>query len=190
MSTPTSVATEHVSILTVAQMLGMAVPGDIPTDGSIKVLCPFGEFFHSDGGRSAAMRLYGSGTAFCFAGDGFFTSVSLYAKAKDLSNDEAALELLTKTNQLNRLTSQDAWANVIRPVKPELPSLADLAAALKLACAQAHPDWEALQFEDRVADLLEKCLALLPQVYTRSQAERWLDRTKAVMRETLETNLH
>jgi hypothetical protein len=182
-----TVANEHVGLVEVTTLIGMETPRELLPGGSIKVRCPFGEFYHADGGHSAAMRLYAdTNSAFCFAGCGYYSVVKLYAHAKDLEPNEAAMELLEKTKKLGLLQDRGAWDRVSQPLDSGVPSSSDLAAALKLYCSRIHPQWDEVQFYEGVSDMLAQCLGLLSNVVTDQDAQNWLRKTKTAMQFILE----
>lgn len=150
--------------------------------GSIKSYCPF-SFLHTDGGASKAFRVYSAtNSAYCFAGCGRFTPVTMIATAKDMSSEDAADWILTKVGYVEE-NYQDQWDALVKdPPPPDRDSLTE---ALKLACARMDSRWEDRQFEDEVARRFVACLALLPKVNTAEDATTWLNVTKQAMSRVL-----
>lgn len=149
-----------------------------------KQYCPFGEVFHQDGGTSRSLRIYpDTNSAFCFAGCGYMSPVSLLAMHRNISDDQAAEVILEMTNYVppDYESQWDALQSEVDAV-----STSDLAEALKVACARMSPDWVTLQFEDAVAGALSKCLALLPKVKSSDDSKKWMDVSKTVMRRAIQ----
>jgi hypothetical protein len=179
-----TVANEKVSIVTVCQMLGMAVPDDIAHSG--KVHCPFGELYHSDAGVDPAMRLYlESNHAYCFNCAAYFSPVQLAAKALDCDRRTAAIRLLDRIGY-KPLDLATAWRDAVQHVpEPDKTMLAD---ALKTYCARIDPHWSSRQFDPWVAHRLTRCLSLLDLVRSDDDVTLWLMGCKEVMRRMLPTN--
>src|SRR6266568_5256393 len=91
-----TIANEQVSILLVCDLIGMSVPSEI-SGRSYKTNCPFGEFYHSDGGAVKAFRIYpDTNSAHCFASCGYFTPVWLASSAWGRRPTEVAVQLLDR----------------------------------------------------------------------------------------------
>jgi len=176
------IANERVSITKACNMIGMNVSDYAAA--SMKVYCPFGEIFHQDGGMSKSMRIYAeSNSAFCFAGCGYYDPVKLISTSRDISEEDAAEALLEETGYVAP-NYQDQW-DALMSEKPVVDT-ADLAEALKVACARMVPNWEERQFDEAVSHKLTQCLALLRKVHTDDDATNWLSITKKVMKATME----
>jgi hypothetical protein len=170
-------ANEQVPIATVCRLIGVDLPGD-GVVYRLKLHCPFGDIYHTDGGMQAAMRIYpDSNNLFCFAGCGFFSPVTLAAQAWDLTRRAAARELLERLG-IVRAASVSVWAELDRVDPPDRTLLAQ---ALRTFCRRAIPGWEQHQFDAGPAQLLNRCLALLDHVRTDEDAQRWLEVCKAAM---------
>lgn len=183
-----SVANELVSIIQVCRWLGVDVPEDVAYGRSVKVRCPFGEFYHSDGGIEASMRLYpDTNHAYCFSCAYHYSPVSLAARAWDQRYQTAAATLLEKVGH-KPVSLAQAWSEVVDQVVP--PNRDSLAAALTTYCLRIDPGWAEHQFTAPVAAVLDKCLALLASVDTDDQATHWLDVCKLVMRRALDDSVH
>jgi hypothetical protein len=172
-------ANREISILYVAGCVGVDVPELDGLRSNVKVYCPFGELYHSDGGDESALRLYpDTNTGWCFAEQMFFTPTSLYARAMNLPRQEAARELLDRVNY-RPPSFVHLWAEV-NEAKVEIDRAA-LGAALQEFCARVSPAWETKQFEEDTSVVLGKCLDLLLKVETTSDVEAWLGTCKKVM---------
>lgn len=176
---PVRRALDTVDIVTACRLIGMDLPADPGYGKSIKVRCPFGNVYHSDGGAEAAMRVYpDEDRVFCFAKCGGYTTVSLAAAAWGLPIREAAIELLERAG-VPAPDPAALWdAACTRETPPDTTLLAE---ALKTFCARICPDWAHRQFQPDTANLLGRCLALLDLVATSADADRWLARCKHVM---------
>lgn len=172
-------ANEQVHIADVLNNLGIFVPETVRDGGNKKVLCPFG-FYHSDGGISKAMRIYGrNNTAYCFSCSKRYSPVTLAAAAWDCSWVNAAFRLLEDAG-FKPKSLEERWveANTQIENKPDLIALAD---ALKTYCSGIIQDWAQVQLRDDVGEILNKCLNLLDSVNTNEDATKWLQTCKTVM---------
>lgn len=177
-------AEEQVHISDVLSSLGVYVPESVRNGSNKKVHCPFG-FYHSDGGLSKAMRVYGnSNTAYCFSCSKRYTVVTLAAAKWDCSWNSAALRLLEEVG-FKPKTLKERWAEATMEEvkKPDLIALAD---ALKTYCSGIFPNWAQDQLKDAIAEKLNKCLSLLNSVETEEEALKWLATCKIVMSKLLE----
>lgn len=177
-------ANEHIDIADLLTSIGIFVPDTIRMGGTRKVHCPFG-FYHSDGGRSKAMRIYpASNTVYCFSCTKRYSPVGLAAALWDISWTAAAMRLLEDAG-FKRKSIEERWVEATTSVenKPDLIALAD---ALKMFCAGISSDWHNLQYEDEIAVKLSRCLQLLDSIQTNEQATKWLTVCKTVMRNLLE----
>ncbi len=178
-----AIANEVVSIIRACQIIGMGLPEDVGYRRSTKLFCPFGDLYHSDQGIERAFRIYvDANTAFCFAGCGFFTPVSLAAYAWDLDHKTAAAEILDRVGY-RPLTLAEAWVKASQREDP--PDDTSLRAALQTYCRRISPDWDRLQFSPAVATTFTQCLDLLDRVHTEADAREWLDGTKVLMSRVL-----
>lgn len=171
-------ANEKVSITDVLGWAGVYVPETFGR--SVKVECPWGHLFHSDGGIDRSMRVYSeSNSAFCFSCSVFYTPVRLHARANDIDEKTAAGDLLDHIGY-RPPEPLDVWAEVTTVVTPK-PDRTLLAEALKYFCARTIPQWHFRQLEQPWAGVLSRCLHLLDQVGTEQDAEHWLTTCKTVM---------
>jgi hypothetical protein len=174
-----AVADDQVSILAACKLVGMQVSGLEDYGRSVKVRCPFGDVWHSDGGSEASMRIYTeSNHAFCFSRCGYFTPVTLVAAAFDISRRAAAVELLQRAG-IAAPTRAQAWARAVDCTPA--PDTTALAEALKVFCSRQCTDWFTAQLDPAVADTLTRCLALLDLVGDDDGARRWLAGCKRAM---------
>lgn len=134
-----------------------------------KIFCPFGGIFHADGGREKAMRNYGD-HAYCFAGCGAFTPVSLLALSKDISREDAAEFILERTGFV-----EPTWQARLQAVSDyhESIDLDVMADVLREECRRLAPDWEKRQYDPTVSAIFTRCLALLSAVRTSADARTW-----------------
>lgn len=152
--------------------------------GTGKIYCPFGDMYHVDGGRQKAMKVFeDDNSAWCFAGCGYFNPVKVLSMARDATDLEAAEFILVETKYIAPNFS-DQWDALV--AEEELAvDIYELAETLKVACGRMSPQWDAVQFDDRVGSMLSKCLSVLPKVHTGDEAVRWLEISKSVMQKTL-----
>lgn len=177
-------ANERMGIVAACNHIGMGLPDHLSS--SMKVDCPFGSLYHLDGGTSRSMRVYAeTNSAWCFAGCGYFTPVRLIADDKDISEQDAAEHILDITHYVPP-DFESQWDALMAEVPPV--NTASLAEALKVACARMAHDWEELQFSSEVSSKLTACFALLPQLQTPEQAQKWLDVSKFVMQSVLQND--
>ncbi len=185
---PVTVANENVSITMVCRLVGMDIPEDLAYGRNVKVWCPFGDVYHTDGGDEAAMRIYvESNSVYCFAGCGYFTPVSLAAHAWDLTRRAAARELLDRAGIVTAAPAS-VWQAALPHDEPVDHTL--LAEALKTFCRRTVPGWERRQFEPEPAALLTRCLSLLDQVVTDEDARHWLSGCKRAVAARLSESTH
>lgn len=176
-------ANEQVSIIAVCKMVGVELPEDLTFSRSLKVACPFGPYYHSDGGRDPAMRVYEDGNhAYCFSCSQYFTPVTLAAQALEVDRRTAALILLDRAG-LRPPDAAEAWRRA-RQYEPE-PDRALLAEALKTFCRRIDSGWTARQFDPNVASVLTRCLSTLDLVRTPQDVTLWLNRCKRAMTQVL-----
>lgn len=180
---PITLANEQVSIAHACRLIGMDIPDDLGYGRSRKVRCPFGEIYHRDGGIEPAFRIYpDANAAYCFSCAVRYSPVWLVAQAWGITARAAAVELLDRAG-IKPVSLADAWAHATRRDTP--PDHTLLAEALKTYCARVCPDWDAAQFTPSTAGTLSRCLDLLDRVATDTDAQRWLDGCKLVMRRAL-----
>jgi hypothetical protein len=178
-------ANEHVSIITVCQMLGIELPDDLTFSRGIKVGCPFGALYHSDGGVAPAMRVYQeTNSAYCFSCSAYFTPVNLTAQALDVDRRTAALNLLDRIGH-RTADPLTVWEQA-RKYEPD-PDKALLADALKTYCRRIDSGWTTRQFEPKVATALTRCLSILDLVHSSEDVTLWLTRCKKAMTQVLLT---
>jgi len=172
-------ADQLVSIATACQIIGVDVPNGYDTGRSLKLRCPFGEFYHRDGGVDPSFRIYpDTNSAYCFRCSAYYTPTRLLALKWDCSPTQAAAYLMEHIGA-KPLTRAEAWAKAVEISQP--PATAQLADALKTFCARVHPTWEVDQFEPDIATVLVTCLELLDRVSTDTDAAAWLAACKTAM---------
>jgi hypothetical protein len=178
-------ANKKVSIYLVCSLIGIDTEGR--EGSSIKTYCPFGDFFHSDGGKEPAFRVYSdTNSAYCFSCKKYFSPVSLYSSATDLKPKQAAEDLLERIGH-KQPTFEELWSNV-QPKEPQ-PDTAMLSKALRLYCQRISSDWSRDQFTSEVAEVLDRCLALLDAVRTTEDAQYWLSMSKKIMAKALDSEV-
>jgi hypothetical protein len=175
-------ANERVSIVLACRLAGVDTE-DGRTVGSTKTYCPFGRFYHSDGGKEPAFRVYtDSNSAYCFSCKKYFTPTTLLSDAWDIPKKQAAQELLEKIDY-RPLSAAELWAGVQE--KELAPDTSMLGMALKTYCMRIDSKWHTSQFEPGVSGYLDKCLSLLDRVTTEDEADKWLETCKEVMTRVL-----
>lgn len=174
-------ANEKVDILEVAKMLGIKVYDN--ANLSIKYHCPFEAILHSDDGQQKTLQFYSDGRGWCFRCQQMYTPVSLWALSHDLTPLKAAKELLDLIGYRRQSTSE-LWAE-LEAAKEIRPDRASLGQALMLYLSQATSSWDTRQFDMRIANKLDDCLALLERVNTEDDAKQWLKGTKEIMLDEL-----
>lgn len=177
--TDVALANSLMGIVRACQFVGTEMP-DVP--GNMKLYCPFGHLFHRDGGRDKALRIYeNTNSAYCFACGEYYDPAKLIALYKDLSRDEAAEFILDYVGYTPPdIDSQ--WAQVTREEEFNTEHLAD---ALAMACERFEPNWEIVQYDERVAEKFQRCLGLLAKVKSQDDATMWLGTTKKIMQNVL-----
>lgn len=177
------VANEQVPITTVLRLLGVELPED--GLGRRKVHCPFGELYHSDGGRAPTMRINeDTNTVYCFNCSTRFAPVKLYAHGMDLRFQVAAKRLLGHIGYQPVTVSFEQAQRYTVTVDKGL-----LAEALKTYCRRICADWSTRQFAPPVAAALTRCLSLLDLVTSADDVTMWLAACKAKMRYALNPGL-
>ena len=161
-------ANERVPIELACRLVGVDIEDGLE-GRSVKTYCPFGRFFHSDGGKEPALRIYGeSNSAYCFSCKKYFTPVTLISDAFDMSKKQAAMDLLERVGW-KPLSAAEMWAGV-QP-KPLEPDRTLLSHALIVYCSRIDSDWQKSQFNPKISSVLDKCLSLLEQVTNDAEAE-------------------
>lgn len=184
---PVALALEQVSMFEVCRQIGIDVPDDVLLGrASVKLFCPQGDLYHSDGGVDPVFRIYSdTNTGWCFKCNKLFTPVSLYAITKGISQTEAAKELLEIIG-FKYDSSQVKIANLL--LTPDKPiDYAALAETLKAYCGRICPDWELRQFDVEISQALVRCLAILSKVKSSDDVNQWLVSTKQFMQSVLST---
>lgn len=175
------VANSRVGIVKACQIIGMDAP-DFGA-GSVKLYCPFGEMYHTDGGRTRAFKVYpNTNSAWCFACSKFYTPVMLVSQARDVSESDAAEYLLDITGYVAP-DSESRWKALMEQTL-DFDHAAERE-ALKLFCARLDPQWPSRQFEPDIAALLTKCFTPLGKVATQDDLQRWRETTRSVMTKAL-----
>lgn len=146
-----------------------------------KIFCPFGDTMHADGGRERAMRNYGD-HAYCFAGCGSFTPVTMVALAMDLSRDDAAEWILERTGFV-----EPTWQARVAALQARVETVDTdvLAEVLREECRRLDPQWETRQYDEGVSRALARCLSILPDVKTAADARTWKQGVTTVMASVL-----
>ena len=172
-------ANEKLNIAQVCRWIGSWAPDEME-GRSRKIRCPLGEDWHTDGGHEKSMRIYpDSNSVYCYAGCGKMGPVALYARYHELSSDIAASQLLDRIGY-RPPSPAERWRRASQ--KPEEINRHDLGLTLRTYCERISQGlWKKVQFEDEVAEKLDKCLSLLDFVVSTEQAHTWLNATKAVM---------
>ena len=179
-------ANEYVSISVVFNWLKIDVP-ESQSGTTFKVHCPFEEFYHIDQGRQKSLRVYYStNSAFCFAGCGYMTPVSLFSQKTGLTNVESASFLLSKQGYDLPSLEQDM---IILANQPTTINYSSLRQALQFYCSRIFVGWNTLQFEDFVLDAMSHCLELLDKVETETDANEWLNQSKTYLKEVVNSNV-
>lgn len=157
----------------------------VPTglSGSVKIKCPFG-WEHSDGGISAAMRVYPSNSCHCFASlqHGYFGPVKLVALHKGWSYLRSAKYLL---GQRNLLDEDPYWVKF-----PKLVQSHELARRIQVSPQHAVEalqtalgrlsTYESRQYDEDVLQAVESVLEDLDCVIRAGQeggVRTWLSRS-------------
>src|SRR4029079_8882659 len=168
-------AESQVSIVQVCKLIGI----DVEDGGrATKYMCPFAEVFHSRPNEKSFRVYTDTNTAFCFASScGFFSPVSLYAKAEGfVSKDgklrmrEAAKALLVKFGHEEPAGS--SWEELTNP-KPRPVNTKMLGQALDVymqRCLLLAPE----DTDQNATHIYTQLLTLLPQVKDEAAAEQWL----------------
>jgi hypothetical protein len=170
------------SIMTMREACIEVGMGDVA--GMAKTYCPFGDMYHSDGGRTRAFKVFeADNSAFCFACGRRFDPVSLIAMERDIPFRKAAEWILEHKGYVapDYNARWEALEAKQTPVDYEA-----LQSALKIACSRMIPDWAERQFEDRVAAKLAQCMAVSRKVSSNDEGRKWLDMSKTAMRQTLD----
>lgn len=148
-----------------------------------KNYCPFGDW-HADGGMTPSLRIYpDTNSSYCFACQEAHRPVSLLAKARDITWDEAAQWILEEVGYIEP-DVDDRLTELLADDEPLL-SREDLAQALDTYCQRICPTWHVTQLRDKPATKFAQCLSILDSVQSPADAARWLDVTKQLMRKVL-----
>lgn len=182
--TTVDLANEYIAISQVLILLDVEVPESY-SGSSWKSHCPFEDFYHIDRGRAKSLRVYyGTNSAYCFAGCGYMSPVSLYALKTGLSKVEAASLLLAKEGY--ELPSFDSeFTELLK--KETVINKASLREALQVFCKRVVGlQWSTKQFENSVIKGIDNCLTLLARVESSEEAQQWLNLSKKYMKKILE----
>lgn len=173
MASLVSTADAVIPIVLACSWVGVQVPEIVYDRPSQKLHCPFGPVYHDDHGVEAAFRVYAhSQSVYCFAGCGYFRSVSLCATAWDLDLDSTAAELLRRYGYKMPGVEVE-WERLKR--ESAQVDHGKLEAALKVYAARRLDNWPACQYteDSGVSRFLSRCLGLLVHVETPEQANLW-----------------
>lgn len=176
---PVDIVNEQVSIIPILLQMGIDVP-DSSSGSSWKTNCPFEEFYHIDGGRAKSLRVYfGTNSAYCFAGCGYFTPVTLYSMKTGLTKSEAAL-MLMQMHSLSFPSFEDELQSLT--VSAPKVSKAYLRESLQIFCqSEVGDDWKHIEFNEPIIAGLDNCLRLLDKVDDEETAKLWLLKSKQYM---------
>lgn len=172
---PVLLANELVPFPVACRLAGLSVP-EARSNGS-RAWCPFGEFSHSDGGREKALRVYRD-HGFCFAEWLYFTPVRIFAQVGNLTEEDAARQLLDLTG-FKPASWKQHWHELVN--REVVPDTENLARALRIWLNAGYPRWRERQYDTSVSSALAKCLGLLILVRTEADCAYWLDSAKTVM---------
>ncbi len=176
-----AIANEQVAIEQVFRWCGIYIP-EIPEGRTLKIHCPFGEFFHPDKGVKPDMRIYPStNSAYCFQ-CGYFSPVWLACQLWDRQPNDVALDLLQRTGY-KPVSIAQLWADSQIASKPV--DVAPLGLALRTYCQRIDPDWSTRQFDSDISSTLSRCLSLLSHVTTEADVHSWLETCKLVLKTAL-----
>jgi hypothetical protein len=172
-----AIANSVIRVEAVARLAGIDIP-DITGRASIKVHCPFEDYYHPD--REPALRIYpGANNAWCFACAQFWTPVSLHAAVEGLEAEAAAAALLEAAGY-RPADYRQRWHAITTAAA--VPDRDQLAAALSVWASASIPGWDARQYEPELAGLVARCLGLLEAVSTSADCEQWLRGCKQALR--------
>lgn len=173
-------ANEQVSIYFVADKAGIDYSSMYGSNS--KLFCPFGAITHIDGGETRAFRIYeDSNSAYCFACSERWDSVGLYCALTDLDRVAGAEALLEESGWVPE-TFESKWDRVSATTEYDNSTLPE---ALDRYCTRLNEDWAVLQFDEPYRTHFQKCVTLSKSVTNSEQAVKWLDATKAYMKEVL-----
>jgi len=144
----------------------------------MKVQCPVC-------GSAGALRVW-SDHGWCFSEQRQYNSVSILAEKWELDEESAAVRAMNDLG-LSMPRFEEAWEAALVPPPPARESLAE---ALKIWCGAHCADWRTRQYDDKVADMLSRCLGLLPSVTTSAECEMWLAKCKKAMGRVLGNTSH
>lgn len=174
-------ANEVVSIYLVCDKVGVEYAtymGD-----RAKLYCPFGAITHMDGGESRAFRIYeDTNSSYCFACSQYYTPVRLYSDYTDLSEEDAAEELLNEVGWKDE-TFEEKWESLTVPEGAYDPSY--LPEALHTYCARLDPDWVVTQMSEPHRSAITLCVRASRAVTSAKQADQWLVAAKEKMRKVI-----
>jgi len=139
----------------------------------MKVQCPVC-------GSGGALRVW-SDHGWCFSEQRQYNAVSILAEKWDLDEESAAIKAM-KDLGLSMPRFEEAWEAALAPPPPARESLAE---ALRIWCGAHSANWRTRQYDDEVAEMLARCLGLLPKVTTPAECDMWLTKCKAAMERVL-----
>lgn len=171
----------QLGIIAACEMAGIDVRSSARR--SAKLHCPFGEYSHPDGGKEPAFRIYpgDSSHAWCFACQEYYSPVGLLAAVWDVTQDQAATEMLKRAGWTKPPYSEQ-WTEAIEPARPDLQTVGK---ALLVWCDANIPGWKYRQLDDVPSLWLSKCLGLLVSVSTEDEARQWLAGCQQVMADVM-----
>lgn len=177
---PVRTANERVSIYFVCDKAGVEYSSMYGSNS--KLYCPFGAITHMDGGETRAFRIYEeTNSAYCFACTQVYDPVGLYCALTDLGRVEGAEALLEEYGWKPE-TFEEKWDRV--SATPEYDN-STLPEALEKYCTRLNDDWPIMQFDEPYRTHFRKCVNLSRSVSSTEEAMKWLDATKAYMKEVL-----
>jgi len=114
---------------------------------------------------------------FCHSCRTYFSAVSLLATVWEMTAQDAARKALDQIGYVP-LDYAGQWEHARREPDPDRPALAR---ALRTWCAANIEDWERRQLDPYPANVLARCLGLLPRVRTAQDCDEWMRRCTQVM---------
>lgn len=149
-----------------------------------KTYCPYGGD-HSDGGKSKALKVFDSNTAWCFSHGQRYTPVSLWQNYRGIPNPvTAARDLLSAKGLLQQLIDPEArWDRLDELEAQEqdrIPDTTPLKESL-LMFARSLPNYEAVQYRDDVLDLMSNLYPSAKEaekLRDMGSIENWLETSK------------
>jgi len=159
-------ARKKVSFLAALKLIGT---GTGERSRGMKVQCPVC-------GSAGALRVWAD-HGWCFSEQQYYTAVGLLAEKWQLDEESAAIRAMKELG-ISMPRFEEAWEEALAPPPPARESLAE---ALRIWCGAHSANWRTRQYDDEVAEMLARCLGLLPKVTTPAECDMWLTKCKAAM---------